>query len=49
MLGRAVLWLGYLRKPTIEKAGSTFRSRYRYSLRRFISMFLRKPKRRGKN
>ena len=43
---RAILWLGYLSKPeSPAKAGATSRSRYRYSLRRFISMFLRQRKR----
>ena len=41
---RAILWLGYLSKPENPAAGATSRSRYRYSLRRFISMFLRKRK-----
>jgi tRNA(adenine34) deaminase len=42
---RAILWLGYLSKPESPAAGAPSRSRYRYSLRRFISMFLRQRKR----
>ncbi len=38
MIGRAVLWLGYLNEATPEGAIKPVRSRYRYSLRRFISL-----------
>ena len=46
--GRAIWLLGFLSKPKgMGRARATPRSRYRYSLRGFISMFLkrRKPKR----
>ncbi len=43
VIGRAVLWLGYLSKPTTHGAINTPRSRHRYSLHRFIS-FLQQRK-----
>jgi len=44
VVGRAIWWFGYLSKTPTVKAGGT-RSRYHYSIRRFISMFLRRRKR----
>jgi tRNA(adenine34) deaminase len=41
VIGRAVVWLGYLTKPKPKAAAYAGRSRYRYSLRRFIALFLR--------
>jgi tRNA(adenine34) deaminase len=41
---RGILWLGYLSKPQ-SAAAARSRARFRYSLRRLISVFLRKPKR----
>jgi tRNA(Arg) A34 adenosine deaminase TadA len=45
VVARAIWWFGYLNKTTTVKPGAT-RSRYRYSMRRFISMFLRRGQRR---
>jgi tRNA(adenine34) deaminase len=45
VVARAIWWFGYLSKTTTVKTGTT-RSRYRYSSRRFISMFLRRGQRR---
>ena len=45
IVGRAIWLLGFLSKPkSMARATATPRSRYRYSLRRFISMFLRQRK-----
>ncbi len=43
--GRAIVLAGFLSKPKIKVPGSTSpRSRYRFSLRRLISLFLRQYK-----
>lgn len=44
MISRAMLWFGFISKPTATMVGDTPGSRYRYSLRRLISMFLKKRK-----
>jgi tRNA(Arg) A34 adenosine deaminase TadA len=44
VVGRAIWWFGYLSETTTVRVGVT-RARYRYSMRRFISMFLRRGKR----
>jgi tRNA(adenine34) deaminase len=48
LVGRAVWWLGYLTKPARQAGAMTVpRSRYRVSVRRFISMFVKRRKRRS--
>jgi tRNA(adenine34) deaminase len=48
LMARAIWWLGFLSKPEgAARAMAAPRSRYRYSLRRFISMFLKQRKRRS--
>jgi tRNA(adenine34) deaminase len=44
LIGRAILWLGFLNKPRSMIAKNKPKSRYCYSLRRLISIFLDKPK-----